>query len=54
MTTKTTYTATLPGGELATRKSVRTYTHLVAARHNSYGITKGEFTEHADWHVIGW
>lgn len=54
MTTKTTYTATLPGGELATRKSVRTYTHLVAARHNSYGNTKGDFTESADWHVIGW
>lgn len=55
MTTKTAYTATLPNGEKATRKSARTYTHLVAARNISYDADiEGKRTESADWHVIGW
>lgn len=50
--TKTTFTATLPNGEIRTRKTERTYTHVVVVEsHYADGrvsFTKGEWAGRLD------
>lgn len=50
MKTKTRYRATLPNGEKVTRTSLRSYTHVVAARRSVGGFSDAP----DDWGVWSW
>jgi len=65
MAKTTLLTATLPNGETVTRRTARTYTHVVV-RHRAAGIYTGWLTDDQGevvagkkfypetWHVVGW